>query len=281
MQNSVSQQPDNINVTFRKNKFDFDSVTDRYWMRNNPFITHYFHALSSVIPDGEKWFMDSVRAFSEDIKDEKLLKNVEQFIKQEAHHAHQHNLLNKLAETHGVKMPRYMNIVKAFNALCEKTLNKYQQLSITIALEHFTATLGHQYLTNPEVARGMDKEVSDLWRWHSIEEIEHKSVAFDVYNAVGGTYFTRILLYLLINLEFWMGIYLFTLDMMREDGKLLDINAHLKGFWYMFNPRYGFLVRSLPDLLRYIKPGFHPWQKDNSRLIDNWVQGHQDYPITQ
>ena len=281
VQKLITQQPDSINVTFRKVKFDFDSVADRYWMRNNPFITHFLNTLSSLFPDGEKWFIDSVRAFRDDIKDEKLLKRVDQFIKQEAHHTYQHKQLNRLAEKFGVKISRYQNFNKMIWALGEKTLNKHQQLSITITLEHITATLGHQFMTNPAITHCMDKEISELWRWHSIEEIEHKSVAFDVYKAVGGTYFTRIWLYLLINVEFWLIVYLFILDMMRVDRKLFDMKAYLKGFWYLFNPRSGLLSRSVPDLFRYLKAGFHPWQRDNSWLIEKWIEGHLDYFVTR
>jgi predicted metal-dependent hydrolase len=68
--------------------------------------------------------------------------------------------------------------------------------------------------------------------------------------------------------------------MMREDGKLFDIKAHLKDFWYMFSPRSGFVSRSLLEILRYIKPSFHPRQKDNSCLIENWVEGHREYLVT-
>ena len=49
------------------------------------------------------------------------------------------------------------------------------------ALEHFTAILAHQLLGNPRHLAGADPESAALWRWHAIEEIEHKGVAYDTW----------------------------------------------------------------------------------------------------
>src|SRR5690606_41942592 len=53
--------------------------------------------------------------------------------------------------------------------------------SKTCALEHFTAMLAETILEHPEMLEGMDERVLPLWLWHAVEESEHKSVAFDVY----------------------------------------------------------------------------------------------------
>ncbi len=50
-----------------------------------------------------------------------------------------------------------------------------------MALEHFTAILAHQLLADPRHLEGAEKETADLWRWHAVEEIEHKGVAYDTW----------------------------------------------------------------------------------------------------
>ena len=54
-------------------------------------------------------------------------------------------------------------------------------LAATMALEHFTAILAHQLLANPRHLAGAEQETADLWRWHAVEEIEHKGVAYDTW----------------------------------------------------------------------------------------------------
>src|SRR3546814_1673082 len=53
------------------------------------------------------------------------------------------------------------------------------QLAGTCALEHFTATLAHAILSDPAHLAGAETEAQRMWRWHAIEEIEHKAVAYD------------------------------------------------------------------------------------------------------
>jgi len=54
-------------------------------------------------------------------------------------------------------------------------------LAATMALEHFTAMMAHEFLARPEHFAGADAQVAALWRWHAIEEIEHKAVAYDTW----------------------------------------------------------------------------------------------------
>src|SRR3546814_16965350 len=55
------------------------------------------------------------------------------------------------------------------------------QLAATCALEHFTATLANAILADPAHLAGADAEAQRMWRWHAIEEIEHKAVAYDTW----------------------------------------------------------------------------------------------------
>src|SRR5690554_7843610 len=68
-----------------------------------------------------------------------------------------------------------------------KNMSAKHRLAITCALEHFTAILAHQVLTNPELIKGMHPGFKEMWRWHAVEETEHKAVAFDVYQQASGS----------------------------------------------------------------------------------------------
>src|SRR3546814_7672489 len=54
-------------------------------------------------------------------------------------------------------------------------------LMATIALEHYTAMLAAIMLKDPAMYAGAEPEWGALWKWHAIEEIEHKGVAYDTW----------------------------------------------------------------------------------------------------
>ena len=72
-----------------------------------------------------------------------------------------------------------------------KTLSRERQLALTVAMEHFTASLAEFLLKNPEAMDTVDPTVRKMMLWHAVEEIEHKAVAFDVYRAFVNKEFMR------------------------------------------------------------------------------------------
>jgi predicted metal-dependent hydrolase len=65
------------------------------------------------------------------------------------------------------------------------------RLSVTAAAEHFTAMFAGRALTE-NVLDGAHPVLRDLLRWHAAEELEHRSVAFDVLQRVDPSYALRI-----------------------------------------------------------------------------------------
>ena len=115
----------------------------------------------------------------------------------------------------------------------------------------------------------MDPSVRDLWVWHSIEETEHKAVAFDLYQDVDGGYWRR-------QRTFFTGTaYLigfsayFTWQFLKQDGVNRQPLTLAKGLWKMFGYR-GVVSAAIPAWFQYLRPDFHPWQDDNTHLLDAW-----------
>ena len=90
-------------------------------------------------------------------------------------------------------------------------------LAATCALEHFTAILAELLFANEELRAQMEPEMRRLWLWHAIEETEHKAVAFDMYQAVGGTYPLRVLVMLFTSITFAANIARFQAHLMESD----------------------------------------------------------------
>ena len=268
-----------IDVKLRRMKFGMTAQVPRYWARGSKFLTHWFNAMSVVFPEGEKFFIDAVRRFEDDIADQVLREQVRGFVAQEGHHSFQHRALNAVAAELGADIAPQEAWIKAFLGELRTKLSPAEQLAATCALEHYTAIWGNELLEHPECMQGVDARMQPLWRWHAAEETEHKAVCFDVMrHAVKNPYWRYFLLakgQIGATLLFIPILHMIQLRLMRSDPeptRLRDVLAGLNWIWG--NP--GWFRRALQrHWLAYFKPGFHPWQHDNSGLIDAWKQSEE------
>ena len=157
-----------------------------FYYEDNSVVTSLFVVLSAMFPPGEMFFIESVRNVRDQITDEKLLEDIRNFIAQEAFHSREHKSLNEhLIQSN---YPEVVEIEALTKARLDKfrKLPKVEQLAATVVMEHFTATLARLLLTDPLIKQKTTQESRNLWEWHALEELEHKSVAFDALKAIGG-----------------------------------------------------------------------------------------------
>ena len=261
-----------VPITPRRMGFDFSGIrsTD-YWFDNDPVLTHLLNVLSLTFPDGERFFVDSVRALRDQVEDPARQKDISGFIGQEAMHSLEHQAFNDL-----IAEGKYDDIVKHALAVTNKLLagarkymSKRQQLAATAGLEHFTAILADAILRRPDLIEKMAPEVRDLWVWHAIEETEHKAVAYDLYNDVNGSYLERQRAFLSSTVYLIGYSSFFTWQMLKRDNVHKKPLTLAKGLWKGFGYK-GVISSIIPAWLTYLKPGFHPWDDDNSALIEEW-----------
>lgn len=183
-------------------RFDW-SETPLHWVPDDPFSTHMMNVLHLLLPEGERHFIKAVLEASSLVDDPELEAAIKPFIQQESWHAWAHQVvLDHLAEQ-GID-------TKPYTSLLRKTLSVslgdpprwfppplkrwwlYRRLADVAALEHYTAMLGQWVLQNRGLDyAGTDPMMLDLLRWHGAEEVEHRSLVFDVYQHVCGNYFIR------------------------------------------------------------------------------------------
>lgn len=270
----------------RRMNFDFNDVPE-YWMNGSAGLTHFMTALSALFPAGEKFFIDSVRAvrYHPSIKDDETLqKEISAFIGQEAMHTQEHVNFNASAQKFGhdvealekftdtaiqTAIKTFVKIVKPFGMTKDMV-----DLTATIALEHFTATIASQLLVNTHIQELMtDETMSTMWYWHAIEENEHKAVAFDVYEGVFGK---GIKAYALrtSSLVFAMTLIFliqssFVLRLLKRDKKL-NLDELSVIYKYAYSPSKGIITGMAKEMLAYFKPGFHPNHLDTVGLLKTW-----------
>lgn len=255
-------------ITVRRMDFEFRDIP-RYWADNDPHFTHLLNALTATFPEGERFFVQSVRHFQDRITDPVLKQQVSAFIGQEAMHAKEHDHYNSYAREHGVDLGFIEDFARKRMAFIKGRFPPERQLAITCALEHFTAILAEMMLTEPDVYEKLDPSMMKLWLWHAVEESEHKAVAFDVYQELVGDYRLRIRVMAITTFFFMMHTTWFQARLLKADGKLYDVRMWLKGLDRMWG-RKGHFRKLIPSFLQYFRPDFHPWQHDNRAALEKW-----------
>ena len=267
-------------ITVRRMDFTIRPDMDKYWFDGNPLISAFFYALSATFPDGERFFIDTVRHYQKDVQDPLLKQQIRAFIGQEAHHGKAHEDFNNALENHGFPIAAVAARAKGLLDLAKARLSPQRQLAITVALEHVTATLAEHALRHPEILAKMDPTFREMIVWHAVEEIEHKAVAFDVFRECVGNEFLRRRVMLMTLVLFFARILVFQRMILRADGR----RATLREWWQamkFFWGKGGLVRESLWHFAKAFKKGFHPSDIDQRALVENWQQRYPDVASLQ
>ncbi len=260
-------------IPLRRIRFSFDAASvPRDWYGGDPVLTAFWNAFSLLLPEGERFFVDSVRAYRSEIEDEVLAAQVNGFIGQEAMHSKGHNELNALVKAHGyASAPKIESELHTLLELVRKVVPMKLKLAVTCALEHFTALMGEQLLAEPEHQAQIDERVRDLWIWHALEESEHKSVAYDLYEAKGGGYFVRALVMVVTTVILGIVLVGAHLRLLADHGNLFAFRswAHTLN-WLWGKP--GLFRKLIVPYLAYYRPRFHPADHDSRGLLAAWTE---------
>ncbi len=251
--------------------FSIDPARVCDWHGRGRIVTHFMNALSLFFPDGERFFIHSVRYYRERLADPELRDAVAAFIGQEAMHGREHTAYNGAMAAAGLPAAPLQRRVAALLEQLKVILPAPTQLGITIALEHLTAIMANALLAHPDLIEGSDPNYSALWRWHALEETEHKAVAFDVYERTVGTgataYAVRASSLVVASTIFAALVFAYHLRLVAADPKARKVRDGLRMVGFLHG-RKGLLRRIAGPWLDYFRPGFHPWQHDNRALLD-------------
>ena len=258
-----------IPIIPRRPKWDFADLKERLFFGGNGLKSAFVVALSGSFPPGEKEFIQSVRLFTDQLRDPKLIGDVKDFTAQEGQHSLQHKLLNEAFDRLGYLATQVSEQFEVIEQEWAEDRSDADRLAATVVMEHITAVMAHFALTRPEEFDPLPDSVQELLLWHAIEEIEHKSVAFDVYEECVGDR-NRLRRQLLLHMVlFPLGIRDFQRMLLRELGHETTWKERAEMARYLLGPK-GLVVSVLPRYLALLKPGFHPWDLDDSHLVAEW-----------
>ncbi|QKW36531.1 metal-dependent hydrolase [Actinomadura sp. NAK00032] len=261
----------------RRVSFDW-SATPLHWVPGDPVATHIINSFHIVLPEGEKWFIQCVKDARPYIKDERLLEEIKGFIGQEMVHARSHQgVLDQILEAGGIDVSRITDAAAKGNAerpaqmaaLKERNPRAWRrrlrfELAAVASIEHYTAVLGQWIMDNERFEKaGVDPTMLDLLRWHGAEEVEHRSVVFDVYKAMGGRYPTRVAAWVVSLFFLYWALIGGSLYLLKHDPTIKKRVTPLRVYRsYRRSVRLGHVPGIFRLLLGeapvYLRPNHHP-----------------------
>lgn len=271
-------------IRVRKPSFGLREVP-RHWLFGNARASHLANALNLVFPLGERFFIRSVRHFLDHpavASDPQLVDDVKRFMGQEVRHGMEHERYFEVLEGHGYEIKSFLEWYErvAFGGPSrgpfrgiEQRVSAELNLSVTVALEHFTAMFAERALTRDILEDNAHPAMRDLLLWHACEELEHKAVAFDVLKKVNPSYALRVgglAAAASAFIFFWLSG---TRHLMKQEpaehrtmsrAELRETRKHN----VLLN---GEFLRAFAD---YLRPDFHPNQNDNYHLAREWLSKH-------
>ncbi len=258
----------------RKVAFDW-SQTPLEWIPGQPFASHFINEINLLLPAGEFWFCRLYNKALPLVTDEKLRDDVQMFVRQEAMHARAHgSALVDYLHAHGIETESntrredwlFETLLsdELFGRKPPKFLERRWlvfRLGIIAAIEHMTCVLGNYALDNKEWEKG-DPVLLDLLRWHGAEEVEHRSVAFDLYKHLGGGYPSRYYLATIV-MPMIFGLWVEgAAHIMRQDPRFQDKKPSVFRPWVWLEWQRVAKTGQLPSLFWLLKnqlPFFSPW----------------------
>lgn len=256
-------------ITPRSPRFAFERDIERHWFGGNVMETHLANGVNLLFPAGERFFVRAVRHYLDRIQDPHLRAQVKGFAGQEGRHAREHERFFERLEEQGYDIRRFLALHEriAYGFL-ERISPPLLHLSTTAACEHYTAILAEEALTRKHLERA-HPELRGLLMWHAAEEIEHRAVAFDVLQEVNPSYAVRMAGMVVATVclsGFWTVGSLMLVAQDRSVGvrrlwrDFLELREHRK--------HQSTFVKGLRE---YMRPGFHPLQKDTDRLAAEYL----------
>ena len=260
-------------LTVRRLLIDLEKPFAQRWNGGDAFRSAFFNALSMSFPLGEQYFIDSVRTGLKSLPEEQQVRfatEVQGFIGQEATHRRIHALFNGHLQKQGFVNRLEERARRRIEANAHRNLRMH--LAATAATEHFTAVFADWMLRHPEALQGAETRLQTLWLWHSAEESEHRSTAFDIHQAAGGSHHWRVRTYYFVTVIFLSDVMRQTVRNLWHDGSLFHWSTWRSAARFLM-AKDGLLRGNVGLWRDYLKPSFHPSQHPSS-LSQDWLRNN-------
>lgn len=248
-------------IVSRNVRFPFDESIPRHWMPGDALATHVGNGFNLLFPAAERFIIKSVRCHESALEDPELRAQVRGFVAQEANHSREHEGFLRILEKQGFRIGAYLAVQRRVFGALERFLSPRLALAATAATEHYTAIIGEVALRERPFD-GAHPTMRDLLMWHAAEEVEHKSVAFDVLRAVDSSYTLRLagLAVATTTIAVLWSVATWTLLLQDKDISWPSLARRA-----MFGKSALPMGRLFLAIFPWLRPGFHPASDPASR----------------
>ena len=259
----------------RKVSIDFDEQIDRHWLNGDAILSRYFDSFSIAFPEAERMMIDTVRDMGSELSDETLKSEAKAFIFQEAQHSLVHANYNQYIRKQGVDLNPLEAFISRWLRWARMNMSLKTRCGMGAGIEHFTTLIAEHFIASGVLQKG-DPKMRALWEWHALEELEHRSVLFDVYTkGASGGYIRRILIFI-VGLVFVHHMSMkCTYAMLQADGYTKNWSLRFK-VWKSLFGRQGILRPLARPFLHYFKPSYHPTQVPVPQIMHDWAKAYNE-----
>ena len=249
---------------------DLETPIPRHWFGGNVFVTHTVNGICILFPAGERFFVRSVNHYLPELRDPDLRARVKGFFAQEGRHANEHERAFRLLEEQGYDLEPFLRFYERVGfRVIEKVVPRKLSLATTVALEHYTAILAEHALATDLLDRA-DSRMRALLSWHAAEEIEHRSVAFDVLKEIDPSYALRVA-GMVMGTACLMGFWVIATGSLLLQEKNLPKKKLRRDVLFASSR----MSKHLPfwrGLREYLRPDFHPSDNESDHLADEYLK---------
>jgi predicted metal-dependent hydrolase len=242
-------------LPLRRVTFTYPEDMDPAWIVDKPEFAHMANGLSLLMPYAEPLFIKAVRSGLPDVADPELRARTEEYIKQEVGHYTEHKRFNAIIRRRHPKVARIEGWMKRCADWVTNTRSRNFNMAFAAGGEIMSFLLARWVDRRAgDLFVDADPVVTTMFLWHLAEEVEHKSMAFDVYDAVDGSKLRYALAMVTGTVLLFWFVWLAALTMLRDDGRLFRFGTH----WRLFRFGLSAAFELLPAMLVSALPGHHP-----------------------
>ncbi len=251
----------------RRISFTFDDV-DPVWTPLAPEFSCAANSVSLLMPYIEPYFVKSVRAFVDDLEPE-LAAETKAYLKQELQHHVAHRAFNDQMAKHYSGVGRIERGMKATIDWLRTRRSDQFNLAFAASSETIAYSAARWAAERRvELFSGADPIAASLFLWHLGEEVEHKSAAFDVFTAVGGSrrhYVSSMILSMILLMMF---VAAGTTTLLWHERRLFHPVAHVR-LWRWAIP---FAFEVLTNMVMSTFSGHHPTDFADPSFYELWLR---------
>lgn len=210
-------------IPVRRMDFEFPDDLDLVFIEGDPGMSYFFVGAWMMLPYLEPFLIRTIQAAMPEIRDERLREEMKRFCAQEGQHFRQHARLNEVVRRIHPSGPRLAEleteVAAEFTAWSAEKPLKFN-LAYGEGFESMTCA-GARTQIQTGMFGWMKEPIRSLMYWHILEEIEHRTVCFDVYEKVVGDYAYRTKMSLWFQRHYYACCRRFAAEMILADPETM------------------------------------------------------------